>query len=150
VPDEIAYEHTFRVVVSQFLDRFNFDLGTVKRSCVHFVEPDGRPGFYDLLARGEAWPLGIARFLVPTLDVLDRRAWERSLLAGYLRDLERFGAPVPAFEEAWLAYRCATICPLMVWLNNSSAWQPEATNTANAARASAAVLDHDAFALLGL
>ena len=42
VPEEIAYEHTFRVVVSQFLDRFNFDLGTVKRSCVHFVEPDGR------------------------------------------------------------------------------------------------------------
>src|ERR1700761_9506295 len=42
VPDEVAYEHTFRVVVSQFLDRFNFDLGTVKRSCVHFVEPDGR------------------------------------------------------------------------------------------------------------
>jgi hypothetical protein len=30
------------VVISQFLDRFNFDLGTVKRSCVHFVEPDGR------------------------------------------------------------------------------------------------------------
>jgi len=29
-------------VISQFLDRFNFDLGTVKRSCVHFVEPDGR------------------------------------------------------------------------------------------------------------
>ena len=33
---------TFRVVVSQFLDRFNFDLGTVKRSCVHFVQPSGR------------------------------------------------------------------------------------------------------------
>jgi uncharacterized radical SAM superfamily Fe-S cluster-containing enzyme len=42
VPDNLAYEHTFRVVISQFLDRFNFDLGTVKRSCVHFVEPDGR------------------------------------------------------------------------------------------------------------
>ena len=41
-PEQIAYENTFRVVVSQFLDRFNFDLGTVKRSCVHFVEPDGR------------------------------------------------------------------------------------------------------------
>jgi uncharacterized radical SAM superfamily Fe-S cluster-containing enzyme len=41
VPDNIAYEHTFRVVISQFLDRFNFDLGTVKRSCVHFVQPDG-------------------------------------------------------------------------------------------------------------
>ena len=41
VPQGLAYEHTFRVVVSQFLDRFNFDLGTVKRSCVHFVQPDG-------------------------------------------------------------------------------------------------------------
>jgi uncharacterized radical SAM superfamily Fe-S cluster-containing enzyme len=42
VPESLAYEHTFRVVISQFLDRYNFDLGTVKRSCVHFVEPDGR------------------------------------------------------------------------------------------------------------
>lgn len=42
VPQAVTYENTFRVVVSQFLDRFNFDLGTVKRSCVHFVEPDGR------------------------------------------------------------------------------------------------------------
>ncbi len=41
VPSAIGYEHTFRVVISQFLDRFNFDLGTVKRSCVHFVQPDG-------------------------------------------------------------------------------------------------------------
>jgi len=41
-PAGLAYEHTFRVVISQFLDRFNFDLGTVKRSCVHFVQPDGR------------------------------------------------------------------------------------------------------------
>lgn len=42
VPQDLGYEHTFRVVISQFLDRYNFDLGTVKRSCVHFVEPDGR------------------------------------------------------------------------------------------------------------
>jgi len=42
VPDDLAYEHTFRVVISQFLDRYNFDLGTVKRSCIHFVEPNGR------------------------------------------------------------------------------------------------------------
>jgi len=42
VPDNLAYEQTFRVVISQFLDCYNFDLGTVKRSCVHFVQPDGR------------------------------------------------------------------------------------------------------------
>ena len=42
VPQSVGYADTFRVVVSQFLDRFNFDLGTVKRSCVHFVQPDGQ------------------------------------------------------------------------------------------------------------
>jgi uncharacterized radical SAM superfamily Fe-S cluster-containing enzyme len=41
VPDGLSYEHTFRVVIMQFLDRFNFDIATVKRSCVHFVQPDG-------------------------------------------------------------------------------------------------------------
>ena len=41
-PETLGYEHTFRVVISQFLDRFNFDLATVKRSCVHFVQPDGQ------------------------------------------------------------------------------------------------------------
>ena len=42
VPEQVGYAQTFRVVISQFLDRFNFDLGAVKRSCVHFVEPPGR------------------------------------------------------------------------------------------------------------
>ena len=42
VPDGLSYEHTFRVVIMQFLDRFNFDIATVKRSCLHFVQPDGQ------------------------------------------------------------------------------------------------------------
>jgi uncharacterized radical SAM superfamily Fe-S cluster-containing enzyme len=68
VPESVGYADTFRVVVSQFLDRFNFDIGTVKRSCVHFVQPDGqiipfdtyntfyRPGApgAEALARGRA------------------------------------------------------------------------------------------------
>jgi uncharacterized radical SAM superfamily Fe-S cluster-containing enzyme len=41
VPAELGYANSFRVVLLQFLDRYNFDLGTVKRSCVHFVTPDG-------------------------------------------------------------------------------------------------------------
>ena len=41
-PASLAYGDTFKVAIIQFLDRFNFDLGTVKRSCVHFVQPDGR------------------------------------------------------------------------------------------------------------
>lgn len=41
VPAELSYANSFRVVILQFLDRYNFDLGTVKRSCVHFVTPEG-------------------------------------------------------------------------------------------------------------
>lgn len=42
VPQELSYANSFRVVILQFLDRYNFDLGTVKRSCVHFLTPDGQ------------------------------------------------------------------------------------------------------------
>lgn len=42
VPEDLSYANSFRVVILQFLDRYNFDLGTVKRSCVHFVTPEGQ------------------------------------------------------------------------------------------------------------
>ena len=42
VPEELGYANSFRVVILQFLDRYNFDLGTVKRSCVHFVTEEGQ------------------------------------------------------------------------------------------------------------
>lgn len=42
VPAELSYANSFRVVIMQFLDRYNFDLATVKRSCVHFVTPTGQ------------------------------------------------------------------------------------------------------------
>lgn len=40
VPAELSYANSFRVVILQFLDRYNFDLATVKRSCIHFVTED--------------------------------------------------------------------------------------------------------------
>lgn len=42
VPEDLGYANSFRVVILQFLDRYNFDLATVKRSCVHFVTPAGQ------------------------------------------------------------------------------------------------------------
>lgn len=42
VPEQIGYEHVFRISIVQFLDRFNFCLGGVKRSCIHIVHTDGR------------------------------------------------------------------------------------------------------------
>src|SRR3954449_5418419 len=42
VPEELSYANSFRVVILQFLDRYNFDIATVKRSCVHFVTGEGQ------------------------------------------------------------------------------------------------------------
>ncbi|MEO1401635.1 MAG: radical SAM protein [Cyanobacteria bacterium J06635_1] len=42
VPDDLTYENIFRVMIVQFLDPYNFDVRSVKRSCIHIVHPDGR------------------------------------------------------------------------------------------------------------
>lgn len=42
VPDGLTYENIFRVTIVQFLDPYNFDVRSVKRSCIHIVHPDGR------------------------------------------------------------------------------------------------------------
>ena len=42
LPQSIGYDRVFRVTVVSFLDRFNFCLAGVKRSCIHFVTTDGR------------------------------------------------------------------------------------------------------------
>jgi uncharacterized radical SAM superfamily Fe-S cluster-containing enzyme len=42
VPQGLSYDNIFRVTVIEFLDPHNFCLAAVKRSCVHFVTPDGR------------------------------------------------------------------------------------------------------------
>jgi hypothetical protein len=42
VPEGITYENIFRVMIVQFLDPYNFDVRSVKRSCIHIVHPDGR------------------------------------------------------------------------------------------------------------
>jgi 7,8-dihydro-6-hydroxymethylpterin dimethyltransferase len=40
LPAGLGYDKVFRVVIVQFLDRFNFCLAQVKRSCIHFVTPE--------------------------------------------------------------------------------------------------------------
>lgn len=40
VLDNLGYENIFRVTIVQFLDKFNFCVGNVKRSCIHFVTPE--------------------------------------------------------------------------------------------------------------
>jgi hypothetical protein len=64
VPAELGYEHVFRVTIVQFLDRYNFCLGGVKRSCIHIVHPDGRIipfDTYNLFYRDGATPAALRR-----------------------------------------------------------------------------------------
>lgn len=42
MPEHIGYDNVFRVLIMQFLDAYNFDVRSVKKSCVHIVHPDGR------------------------------------------------------------------------------------------------------------
>jgi 7,8-dihydro-6-hydroxymethylpterin dimethyltransferase len=42
VPGNLSYENIFRVLIVQFLDAHNFDVRSVKKSCIHIVHPDGR------------------------------------------------------------------------------------------------------------
>ncbi|MEZ5759289.1 MAG: radical SAM protein [Emcibacteraceae bacterium] len=40
--ENLSYENIFRISVVQFLDRYNFCVGNVKRSCIHFVTREGQ------------------------------------------------------------------------------------------------------------
>jgi tetraether lipid synthase len=42
VPDAMSYDKVFRVLIIQFMDAQNFDVRSVKKSCIHIVHPDGR------------------------------------------------------------------------------------------------------------
>lgn len=42
MPGKISYDNVFRIIIMQFSDVHNFDIRSVKKSCVHIVHPDGR------------------------------------------------------------------------------------------------------------
>jgi uncharacterized radical SAM superfamily Fe-S cluster-containing enzyme len=42
VPEAMTYNHVFRVLIIKFMDAADFDVRSVKKSCIHIVHPDGR------------------------------------------------------------------------------------------------------------
>jgi 7,8-dihydro-6-hydroxymethylpterin dimethyltransferase len=55
----IQYDEVFRIIIMQFMDAWNMDLRSLKRSCVHIVHPDGRLipfETYNLFYRGNSDP----------------------------------------------------------------------------------------------
>jgi hypothetical protein len=106
-----------------------------------FFEPSGRAGYLDwqTIMRGP-WAHDVASFLVPALDVEDRRSNERDLIRHYLERLSSYGADAPSFAEAWKAYQRHALWTFM-WALCPPALQREEECTAAAARACAAIED---------
>ena len=108
-----------------------------------YLDTDGEPGFFDPLASRGPGMLEVSYHVSASVDVADRAQWEGALVRGYLEELRRHGVDAPPFDEAMRQYAVFLLYGLFIWLTTESHYQPEAVNTANAARVSAAMLDHD-------
>ena len=113
-----------------------------------YEEPDGTPGFFDTLASRGPGMLEVSYHISGSLDVADRRGSEGALVQHYLDELQRCGAAAPSFADAMHQYGVFLIYGHFIWMTTEPHMQTESVNTANAARVSAAMLDHDTIGLL--
>jgi hypothetical protein len=108
-----------------------------------YIDPDGTPGFLDTLASRGPGMLEVSYHISASIDVADRPRWEGALVRHYLDELARNGATPPDFDEAMRQYAIFLVYGFFIWVTTEAHYQPEAVNTANAMRVSAAMLDHD-------
>jgi len=122
-----------------------------------YATASGRMGVADWQAGLQgSWAFDYAYLLITALEVEDRRAWERELLDGYLERLAAAGGRPPPREQAWLAYRQATLYPFFAWAYTigrsrlQPRFQPEETSLTMLRRIAAAIEDLDSLAAVGL
>ena len=116
-----------------------------------YVTAEGRMGLCDwgCVMKGNG-ARDFAYAVSATLDVEDRRAWERDLLTLYLDRLHAAGGESVPFAEGFRRYRQQLFCALLMWtptLCHSPLlpdMQPEAVATEMIRRISTAIGDHDA------
>lgn len=113
-----------------------------------YVDTDGTPGFFDTLASRGPGLLEVSYHVSASLDLADRARWERDLVAHYLDELRRNGADGPSLDDAMRQYAAFLLYGLFIWVTTPPHYQDEAVCTANAARVSAAMVDHDCVELL--
>jgi aminoglycoside/choline kinase family phosphotransferase len=113
-----------------------------------YIEADGTPGFLDTLASRGPGMLEVSYHVSASVDAADRPRWEGALVQHYLDELASSGVDAPAFDDAMHQYGILPLYGYFIWITTESHYQPEAVNTANAARVSAAMLDHDTRGLL--
>ena len=119
-----------------------------------YVTGDGRHGYTDwqMVMRG-SWAFDVALSMSSILEVEDRRAWEKDLLALYLERLETAGGHAPEFEEAWTAYRVQILYPYHSWTYTigrgplQPRMQPDHLCLPIIERSAAAIADHGSIEL---
>jgi hypothetical protein len=114
-----------------------------------FLEPDGTPGFYDIVPRRAPPMSEVCYHITLTMDVADRPRWERELVRHYLDELKRHGIEdAPDFDEAMRQHGAFLIEGFCLVLTNDAYFLAEPPITAYAARFSHAMLDNDTAGLL--
>jgi hypothetical protein len=113
-----------------------------------YIDRDGTPGFFDTLASRGPGMLEVSYHVSASLDAADRRRSEGALVQHYLAELERNGVAPPSFDEAMRQYAILLLYGFFIWMTTESHYQTESVNTANSARVSAAMLDHDVISLM--
>lgn len=113
-----------------------------------YIERDGTPGFLDTLASRGPGMLEVSYHVSASLDSADRPRSEGALVQHYLDELARNGVDAPAFDEAMRQYGILLLYGYFIWMTTDPYMQTESVNTANAARVSAAMIDHDIVSLL--
>lgn len=108
-----------------------------------YIASDGTPGFFDCLASRGPGLLEVSYHIAASVDSADRSRWEGALIRHYLDALTACGVDPPSFDEALRYYAVAQIYGHFIWMTTESEYQTESVNTANAARVSAAMLEHD-------
>ncbi|MDG2003502.1 MAG: hypothetical protein P8J20_09255 [Novosphingobium sp.] len=113
-----------------------------------YIDTDGEPGFFDSLPHKSAVMQEITYHITNALDVPDRRAHERDLVAHYRYELASHGVDVPSLDELMRQFGIFLANGYMIFIVNASEFQPEAINTAYTGRYSSAMLDHDTMGLI--
>ncbi|MFQ6226142.1 phosphotransferase [Nocardia sp. NPDC002869] len=121
-----------------------------------YICGDGRMGFTDwqLVMRG-SWAFDVAYTITSGLEVADRRAWERELIAFYLDRLSAAGGPALSFEAAWLSYRQQSLYPYFAWMITIGRgalmpeFQPAEVCRAIVHRTATAIMDLEALRAVG-
>ena len=113
-----------------------------------YIYPDGTPGFFDSIVSRGPGMLEVSYHISASLDTSDRASAEGSLVQHYIDELKRHGADAPSFEHAMEQYVVFLLYGYFIWMTTEADRQSEPVNTANVARVSNAMLDHDFLSVL--